>query len=51
MGLLFGKVNIDDKDLKVIEAIVEKVCGAIDGVATAMNRIADVVEKKKLRME
>lgn len=51
MGLLFGKVNIDDKDLAVIDVIVGKVCESIDGVAKAMNRIAEVVEKKKLNME
>lgn len=51
MGLLFGKVNIDDKDLKIIEIIVNKLCQSIDNVAKSMSEIAKAIAGKKIKMD
>ena len=51
MGILFGKTDIDDKDLAVIKEIVIRVCKSIDNVAESMLAIAKAVESKKLRLD
>jgi len=51
MGLLFGKVNVDDKDLKMIQVIVATVCKSVDRVAAGLNAIAVAVSKKQLTLK
>lgn len=51
MGLLFGKVNVDDKDLKMIQVIVVEICKAIKEVAAGMKAIAAAIEKKQLTLK
>ena len=56
MGLLFGRVNIDDKDLHAIGVMVEEACSALKALAAAGHAIAKAIEavasafsRKKMR--
>lgn len=59
LGLgLKHKVNINDRDLGVVERIALRFCQSIDGVAKSIrdvaksaNRVATVIENKKMRLE
>jgi len=51
MGLFEAGVNIDDKDLLLIESIVKRVCRSLDGMSAAVTRVAEAVEKKKLELK
>lgn len=46
MGLF--DIDINDKDLTVIERIVERICKSIDGVAVSFNEIAKAIREKKI---
>ncbi len=56
MGFLFGKVNVDDKDLHAIGVMVEESCSAIKAlaaaghaIAKAIEAVADAFSRKKVR--
>jgi len=52
MGLLFGKVDVQDRDLAAIGVMVEESCDAVKTLSTAVgsiglaaNKIADTADK------
>lgn len=51
MPFFGAKIDIDDKDLLLVEAIVKRVCKSIDGMSEAIAKVAEAVEKKKMRLE
>ena len=44
MGLLFGKVNVDDKDLEAIGVMVEESCGAVKSISSSVESVSRAVE-------
>ena len=55
MGVLFGKIDVDDKDLHAVGVMVEETTSSMDrlsatgtAIAKAIEKVADVVGKKKI---
>ncbi|NIM22448.1 MAG: hypothetical protein GTN64_08570 [Candidatus Latescibacteria bacterium] len=44
MGLLFGKVNVDDKDLQAIGVMVEESTSSVNKLSAAATKIAEAIE-------